>query len=96
MSDSIDQLAQLLRRVKNIMELDSELYDSQQQTLTDDEVLIAALESYQDRRHFYTIYRQAQAELIKRLYQELDRENRMAVLAGKKDANDDIDKGVAM
>ena len=95
MADSIDQLARLLRNVKNIMELDSELYDSQQQTLTDDEVLIAALESYQDRRHFYTIYRQAQAELIKRLYQELDRENRMAVLAGKKDAADAIDKSDA-
>ena len=78
------------------MELDSELYDSQQQTLTDDEVLIAALESYQDRRHFYTIYRQAQAQLIQTLYQELDQESRMAALAGKKDVADTIDKGVAI
>ena len=96
MADSIDQLARLLRNVKSIMELDSELYDSQQQTLTDDEVLIAALESYQDRRHFYTIYKQAQAELIKRLYQELDQESRMAALAGKKDADDAIDRSVAI
>jgi hypothetical protein len=96
MADSIDTLAQLLRRVKGIMELDSELYDSQQLTLTDDEVLIAALESYQDRRHFYKIYRQAQAQLTQALYQELDRQTRTAALDGKKDAADIIDKDVAI
>lgn len=96
MADSIDALARLLRNVKSIMELDSELYDSQQQTLTDDEVLIAALESYQDRRHFYKIYTQAQAQLTQTLYQELDRQTRTAALDGKKDAVDAIDKGVAM
>lgn len=95
MADDIDQLALLLKRVKKMMELDSELYESQALTLTDEEVIVIALESYQDHRHFYQIYRQAQHKLIDTLYQELDRKTRLAALAGKKNEADAIDKSDA-
>jgi hypothetical protein len=91
-----DRVTLLFRQIRHRIELDEELYSGKSVALTDDAVLIIVLESYLDRAHFYTIYRQAQAELIKRLYQELDRETRTAALAGKKDAADAIDKGVAM
>lgn len=95
MADEIDRLAALLKRVKKMIELDSELYESQATTLTDDEVIVIALESYQDHRHFYQIYRKAQDRLIDTLYQELDRKTRLAALAGKKNEADAIDKSDA-
>jgi len=95
MADSIDRLALLLKRVKRMIELDSELYDGQAATLTDDEVMVIALESYQDHRHFYQIYRQAQVQLIDTLYQELDRETRVSALDGKKNDADAIDRSDA-
>lgn len=96
MADEIDRLAALLKRVKKMIELDSELYESQAAMLTDDEVIAIALESYQDHRHFYHIYRQAQDKLIDTLYQELDRKTRLAALAGKKNEADAIDRSDAV
>lgn len=91
-----DRVSLLFRQIRHRIELDEELYSGQAVALTDDELLTIVLESYLDRAHFYTIYKQAQVELIKRLYQELDRESRMAALAGKKNQADAIDRGVAM
>jgi len=91
-----DRVTLLFRQIRHRIELDEELYSGQAVALTDDDLLTIVLESYLDRAHFYTIYKQAQVELIKRLYQELDRQTRTAALDGKKDAADAIDKGVAI
>jgi hypothetical protein len=91
-----DRVTLLFRQIRQRIELDEELYSGKSVDLTDDTVLIMVLESYLDRAHFYKIYTQAQAQLTQALYQELDRQTRTAALDGKKDADDTIDKGVAI